>query len=268
MITRDGSRYEWDKNQGENMKRSVLLSSLLLSTSLLAAPVIPEDQKIGTFTVKEISSEEFARINNITSYGMKGVDGGTTTGQTTPQRPTFEQRVENTGKVIQTARDIVALGEAIYDLVIKGKPTNVTEYAPISVVPKDPTTKEPVDVFDLEGFSMPSEKNYSASITNGVGKEVVKFSYKVLFSYGGSYNGAGKYLSGVIIVPGSVKTSFGWDFNASMKLSGIMNHGTKADPVAGVMVTMKYQMNSWSSSLERNDTIHITGRGEIKNMNR
>lgn len=250
------------------MKKSVLLSSFLLSTSLFAAlPTIPQEQKIGSFTVKEISATEFEKLNGIPSYGMKGVDSGTTSGQTTTQRPTFETRVERTGQVISTARDIVALGESIYDLVIKGKPTNVTEYAPISVVPKDPTTKEPVDVFDLEGFSMPSEKNYSASVKNSVGKEVVKFTYKVVYSHSGSYNGTGKYLTGVNIIPGSVKTSFGWDFNASMKLSGMMNHGTKADPVAGVMVTIKYQMNSWSSALERNDTIHITGRGEIKNMN-
>ena len=114
---------------------------------------------------------------------------------------------------------------------------------------------------------MPVEKNYVAKIKNAAGKEVVNFSYKVLYSYGGSYNGAGKYLTNVIIVPGSVRTTFGWEFNATMKLSGMMNHGTKADPVAGVMVTVKYQMNSWSAAFERNDTIHVTGRGEIKNLN-
>jgi hypothetical protein len=98
-------------------------------------------------------------------------------------------------------------------------------------------------------------------------KEVVNFSYKVIYSYGGSYNGTGKYLTNVIIVPGSIRTTFGWDFNATMKLSGVMNHGTKANPVAGIMVTVKYQMNSWSMAFERNDTIHLTGNGEIKNHN-
>jgi hypothetical protein len=44
-----------------------------------------------------------------------------------------------------------------------------------------------------------------------------------------------------------------------------MNHGTKADPVAGVMLTIKYQMNGWNTAYERNDTIHVTGRGEIRN---
>jgi hypothetical protein len=165
------------------------------------------------------------------------------------------------------ARDIVALGEAVYELVKKGRPTNVTEYAPISVVPRDPTTKEYIDPFELEGFSFPVEKNFVTNIKDGTGSNAVTFSYKVLYSYGGSYNGKGRYLTNVIVVPGSVRTSFGWDFNATMKLSGIMNHGTKADPVAGIMITLKYQMNTWSSAFERNDTIHITGNGELKNYN-
>ena len=261
------------------MKKMLLTATLALSTSLMAAPSIPLDQQISSFTVEEVSASQ------LIDMGM-GLEGGTQAGQgsakagntgglpggTNPEipggttsKPTFGDRLEQGGKVIQAARDMVALGEAIYELVKKGKPTNVTEYAPISVVPRDPMTKEIADIFDLEGFSMPVERNFVARVKNGAGKEVVSFSYKVMYSYGGSYNGTGKYLTNVLIVPGAVRTTFGWDFNATMKLSGMMNHGSKADPVAGVMVTVKYQMNSWSSAFERNDTIHVTGRGEFKN---
>lgn len=252
-----------EDKSGGNMKTLLLASSLILSSSILAAPA---GQLIGSLKVEEISSSQFEAFANDT--------GGASSGETKPEekpeekpKPTFDERIQQTGKVIQVARDMVALGEAVYDLVKKGRPSNITEYAPISVVPRDPTTKEILDPFELEGFSMPVEKNYVAKIVNGVGKEVVTFSYKVLFSYGGSYNGIGKYLTNVIIVPGSIRTSYGWDFNATMKLSGIMNHGSKANPVAGIMVTVKYQMNSWSAAFERNDTIHITGNGEIKNHN-
>ena len=261
------------------MKSLLLVSSLLVSTSLMAAPSIPLDQQIASFTVEEVTDVDNKSQTNggynggyngggqQGGYGfIGGIPGGIGGGQGYPGTISQDppDKFETTGKVIQTARDMVALGEAIYSLVQKGKPSNVTEYAPISVVPRDPMSKEYVDPFELEGFSMPVEKSYVAKVKNGSGKEVVNFSYKVLYSYGGSYNGAGKYLTNVIIIPGSIKTTFGWDFNATMKLSGIMNHGTKADPVAGVMVTVKYQMNSWSSAFERNDTIHITGNGELK----
>lgn len=254
------------------MKSILLASSLLFSTALLANN-IPLDQQVGEFTITEVSSMSFKNR-------MNGPVGGEPTPPTNPipvplpvpgpgpsepgQKPTFDDRVNSGGRVIQVARDMVALGEAIYEIVKKGRPTNVTEYAPISVVPRDPMSKEYIDPFDMEGFSFPVEKSYVASIKDKTGKEAVKFNYKVIYSYGGSYNGTGKWLTNVIIVPGSVTTRYGWDFNATMKLSGIMNHGSKADPVAGVMVTIKYQMNTWSAAYERNDTIHLTGRGELK----
>ena len=256
------------------MKKLLLITSLALSASVLAAPerVNPENQI--TITTEEITVEEdFVTQKNLIPTTRDNNNRTPVRGRVyiddedyynnRPDQP--RDRLESAGKVISAARDMVALGEAIYELVKKGKPSNVTEYAPISVVPKDPTTKEIADIFDLEGFSMPVQRTYTTKIRNGVGKVLVNFTYKVMYSYGGSYNGTGKYLTGVIIVPQSVKTTFGWDFNASMKLSGMMNHGTKANPVAGVMLTIKYQMNSWSAAFERNDTIHITGRGEFKN---
>lgn len=248
------------------MKKLVLLTSLVLSTAVVAAPKQPEI----TIETIEVTQEQLIEMGLATASSNKGLDTGGFAGGGDPgpgPGPGYGaggDRIEQAGRIITVARDMVALGEAIYELVRKGKPSNVTEYAPISVVPRDPMTKEYVEPFDLEGFSMPVEKNFVANIKSG-GREVVKFAYKVMYSYGGSYNGTGKFLTSVIVVPSSVVTKWGWEFNASMKLSGIMNHGSKADPVAGVMVTMKYQMNGWGTAYERNDTIHITGAGQLKN---
>ncbi len=257
------------------MKYTLLLTTLLLAASAAqAANSIPLDQQIGSFETKEVTSN-----NKLLEPGLGQIDGTisnggiTGMGGTTFPTPDFPipsgsttDRTEQAGKIIQAARDIVALGEEIYTLVQKGKPHNVTEYAPISIVPKDPISKEVIDPFDLEGFSMPVQRSFVATVKNGAGAEVVKFNYKVLYSYGGSYNGTGKYLTGVIIVPGSIKTTYGWDFSSTMKLSGIMNHGTRVSPIAGVMITVKYQMNSFRTAFERNDTIHITGAGQVQNF--
>lgn len=262
--------------------KKLALASLILTSTAFSSPTIPKDQQISSFTVEEVTPAQLSAqgmsIPDIVNKSTLGNTSGGVTGGDLPipaptpgsegtPKPTFDDRVQTTSRVIQTLREMVALGEAIYELAKKGRPTNVTEYAPISVVPRDPISKEYIDPFDLEGFSMPIEKNFIAKVKNGNGSEVVNFSYKVIYSYGGSYNGKGKYLTNVMIVPGSIKTSFGWDFSATMKLSGIMNHGSKENPVAGAMVTIKYSMNSWSTAFERNDTIHITGRGELKNHN-
>ncbi len=277
------------------MRNFLIASMVLLSTTAgFANSLSALDAEIGSFTVTEIDSSE---VNGMEGDVTGGVEGGVipvkpgseTNGSTTgdvpggifiPDIPTYgsggysggwsggwnqnNDNVDRFGRVVAVAKDIVGLGEAIYELVKKGKPSNTTEYAPISIVPRDPLTKEVVSPFDLENFSMPTEQNYKAVVTNSRGKEVVVFKYKVVYSYGGSYNESGKYLTNVIIIPSEVKTSFGWDFSAKMQMTGIYNHGSKANPVAGVLVTMKYQMNSWLKAFERNDTIHITGAGQVK----
>lgn len=256
------------------MKTLLLATSLIVSTAVSATPTIPLEQQISSITTEEVTHEDLVKEGlAIDMTSSKSRSTGGFTGPDIPVDPgpvtgsSFGNRVDTAGRVITVARDMVALGEAIYELVRKGKPSNMTEYAPISVVPRDPMTKEYLDPFELEGFSMPVERNFISRVKNGTGKEVVKFAYKVIYSYGGSYNGAGRYLTNVLIVPSSVVTRFGWEFNASMRLSGIMNHGSRANPIAGVMVTIKYQMNSWSTAFERNDTIHITGNGQLKNHN-
>ena len=238
------------------MKKMLMVFTFVLSTQLMAAPNIPAAEQVGSVTVEEISAEEFDLLST---------DDPTPTEQ--PKPITFNERMERTGKVIQVVKDLVALGETIYDLVKKGKPSNVTEYTAISVIPRDPTTKEIVDPLSMEGFSFPEERSYVAKVKNAVGKEVVTFSYKVIFSHSGSFNGKGKYLTNVMVVPGAVKTSFGWDFSATMRLSGVMNHGTKDEPVAGALVAIKYTVTSWSAAFERNDTIHVSGKGDVRNFN-
>lgn len=231
--------------------KSTLLVALIVFSTYASATSRPHREII---TIETFESTDAGLMKIGTD--VNGAGGG---GDVAPR----VDRIERVGQVIATARDFVALGETIYTLVQKGKPSNTTEFAPISVVPKDPISKEIVEPFDLEGFSMPVQKKYTTIIKSGV-SEAIRFEYMVMYSYGGSYEGFGKWITGVQIIPVSVKTSYGWDFNATMKVSGIMNHGTKADPVAGVIVVVKYQMNSWRTAQERNDTFHITGRGELK----
>jgi hypothetical protein len=228
------------------MKKTILLTLILATNVAFAAPRIPKEHQVGKLEVVEITPE-FQKNYVVAPSILEPADP-----------------IEKIGKVIAIGKDIVALGEAIYELVKKGAPVNQTEYAPVSVVPRDPATREAIDPFELEGFSLPVERVFRANIKDGMGQSIVGFTYKVMYSYGGSYNGTGKYLTAVQIVPSAITTKFGWSFSATMKVSGIMNHGTKADPVAGVLVALKYKLNGWNRAEERNDTIHVSGNGGLK----
>jgi hypothetical protein len=247
---------------------------MTLSLALVTTTAFASEPKI-TIETKEVKSFSFEKgikpMGDTAGAGSGGItgDGGITggLGGIGVGGGTGPSRFDQVGQVIATAKDIVALGEAIYTLVQKGKPSNTTEFAPVSIVPKDPISKEIVDPFDMEYCSFPVEKKYRSQMKTG-GSVVVDFEYMVVYSYGCSYNGAGKYIQSAMVQPVRVKATYGWDFNATMKLSGIMNHGTKAEPNVGAMLTIKYSMNSWRTAFEKNDTIHITGDGQLKTYSR
>ncbi len=240
--------------------KSVLFT---LSLALLSANSMAGTEK---FTVETVEVKSFS--SNLKGFDVAGAGGGDPTAQAPlpSSQPTVGDRMDTAGKVISVAKDLVALGQDIYALVQKGKPTNTTDFAPIAIVPRDPISKEAVSPFDMENCSMPATKKYVTTIKNSTGGEGVRFEYMVVFTYGCSYNGNGKFIQSAMVQPVSVKTAYGWDFSASMKLANILNYGSKDQPVAGAMITIKYSMNSWHTAFERNDTIHMTAKGDIQNL--
>lgn len=169
---------------------------------------------------------------------------------------------EKAGKVISVARDLVALGEDVYKLVTKGKPSNVTSYAPVSVIPR--VNGEAVDILDTETWSAPVKRTYEVIYTNLYGMDVVKFRYSIIYSYNGSYNGKGAYLTSVQIIPEQVRTLFGFDFTATMKLGGIQNQGTRANPIAAATLLMEYTVSSVTVAHHQVASFFVTGRGNFK----
>lgn len=214
---------------------------------------------ISNVRVKEISTERMSqqKFNEYTkAFSVAGLNDVTQS----------VDPIETAGRVIQVSRDLVALGEEVYRLVIKGKPSNVTEYSPISIVPK--VNGVAVDILDTENWQTPIKKTYTIEYENLYGITVVSFKYSVLYSYGGSYDGKGAYLTAVQIVPESVRTLFGFDFRATMKLGGIQNLGTKKDPIAGATLLMEYNVSSVMTAQTKVDIFHINGKGGFKNYQR
>lgn len=172
--------------------------------------------------------------------------------------------IGDVGRVIYIARDLVALGEDVYRLIDKGRPHNVTDYAPISVVPR--INGRPADVFETEGWKMPVKRTFAIKFYNTYRNVVVDFRYSVMYSYGGHFNGAGAYLTAVQIVPEYVKTLFGFDFTATMKLGGVQNLGTRNNPVAGATLLMEYTVSNILKAINRVDSYFVTGQGGFKKL--
>lgn len=245
---------------GENMTR---LKNLALGLLLVSAP---------TLAVTDLDQLSTADINYLT-IAKRTVREITPPNTQRDFIDPFAQRtdpsvlqqanpIEQTGNVIKVARELVALGEDLYRLVVKGRPNNTTKYAPISVIPR--ISNQPVDLLETENWSMPVKRTYDVSWTNVYGVEVVYFRYSVFYSYNGSYDGRGRYLTSVQVLPEQVKTLWGYDFTATMKLGGIQNNGTRLNPIAAATVLIEYTIATVLKAENRVDTFFVTGNGGFR----
>jgi hypothetical protein len=232
---------------GLNMKGLFLVTTLLLSSLSYADA---RDKK-GYYQIGSVEIEEVSNL--VLADHESHLKGGGILGN---------NPIENIGRVIALGKDIVALGESVYQLVLKGKPSAKTTYAPISVIPRE--GNGPVDIFELEGFSMPVKKTYQIKYNNLYGVTIAHFMFSVMYSYGGSFNGTGSYLTSVQIVPEYVKVLWGWDLDATMKLGGIQNMGTRANPNAGATLMIEYTVSSILESIQRTSSFFVTGKGLLK----
>jgi len=229
-----------------------------------AMPFNPQDKEyltIAHVSVSEISVDNLNHEKIKTLY-QQGVDP---IGLPNPSG-IITDRIDQVGRIITVARDIVALGEDIYKLVLHGKPSNTTTYIPISVIPM--INKVPVDILDTEKWVIPVKRTYQIAYKNKLRMEVVKFRYSVIYSYGGSYMGKGAYLTAAQIVPDIVNTMFGFDFTATMKLGGIQNMGTKDSPIAAATLLMEHTVSNILQAHNEVDIFHITGTGGFKKYQR
>jgi hypothetical protein len=167
------------------------------------------------------------------------------------------------GTVIAVARELVALGEILYPLIKRGQPEVTTEFAPINVLPTDPSTGRHADPFLMENTGSPVSKKFVGVVKNGFGMTVVSLEFLVHFAPGASYEGRGQYLQNAIIVPSKIWATWGWEVNATMKLQSIANQGTRAAPVAAAVLNMNYTVKNLITHIEKNHLVELNGRGEM-----
>jgi len=233
------------------LNKTLVLSLLALSFSAWGAPRY-DDAKF-----YEISSVEVSEISHDVILDQE-------VQRTVSEKYLSGSRIETAGKIIAIAKDLVALGESVYTLVSKGKPNVTTASAPISVLPK--VNGHPVEILDTESWTMPAKRTFSVNMKNVYNVSVVSFRYSVIYSYRGSYNGKGAYITAAQIQPDYVNVLIGFDFTATMKLSGIVNQGTRENPVAGAMLIMQYTASNILNSRTQQDKFFINGRGAFKKL--
>jgi len=171
--------------------------------------------------------------------------------------------LNDVNSTVGTIGNIVNLAQKIWSIIQENQPVvNITtNYA--NAVPYGTSNWT-----QLENWSKPATKKYSFSMKNAFGSEVVKIAYQVDYTYGGNYNGKGKFLTGVTIEPLSVTTAWGYKVNLTSEVpdSTVANVGTQSDPVASMQVQLDWTVHTALKDTTSKAIYYVQGDGLLQEM--
>lgn len=156
---------------------------------------------------------------------------------------------------------IINLGHKVWAIVELGKPVQNVNMNVANALPKG------IECWsDLSGWKAPQSKIFSVEYINGFGAKVVTFTYRVTFTAGGGVNGRGKYLTNATFMPANLKVSWGFKFNAVAEVPSVFNMGSKEDPIAGMQMVLKWNVDSPLSHMEQTETYFVSGDNQIEHL--
>jgi hypothetical protein len=156
---------------------------------------------------------------------------------------------------------LITIGEKIWQIVKAGEPVLNFAANSVSAIPNGA-----VCPFNMEGWSLPQSRTYRMTYTNLMGMNMIDFTYKVIFSYGGSYGGRGAYLTNVSIHPANVAVMWGQSFNANVNIANTLNIGTADNPVAGMQVILEWDVGNVVNKFKSQRIYFVEGRGSVQEL--
>jgi hypothetical protein len=167
------------------------------------------------------------------------------------------------GDALPVLDQIINIGQKIWKIIADNKPVVdvKTQYA--TALPKGLTGWQ-----DIGGWHPPVGTIYELSAKNAYGMQMIHLRYQVLRTYGGSYQGKGKYLTAVTVEPLLVEVGWGYRFSmdASVPDSSIVNVGTSQDPVAGMMATLNWHISTVIKDSQGTGLYFLQGDGAYKEI--
>jgi len=167
------------------------------------------------------------------------------------------------GDAIPVLDQMINIGQKIWKIIADNKPVVdvKTQYA--TALPKGLSGWT-----DLGGWHPPVGTIYEMEAKNAYGMQMIHLRYQVLRTYGGSYQGKGRYLTAVTVEPLLVEVGWGYHFSmdATVPDSSIVNVGTSADPVAGMMATLNWHISTVIKDSQGQGLYYLQGDGGYKEV--
>jgi len=159
---------------------------------------------------------------------------------------------------VSTVEGIITIGSKIWKIIEANKPVVNVVHQSASALPQG------VDSWlDLENWQPPVSKVYMVKYKNLYGMEVVRYSFRVMFTHSGQFNGKGRYISKVSAMPADLAVSWGYTFNSEAVVGDTVNLGTLDSPVAGMELTINWKVDTVMRHMNQSETFFVTGDGRF-----
>lgn len=234
----------------------LLLTAVLTSSNLYASDVYSDEfQTISSVEMVEVVEDALGNEVEVKLpvNEFKQIEGSVT-----------KSNQKGVGEVLMVARELIAFGKEVYKIIEAGKPVvRIGQTTPVSVLPKNEHGTS-IDAFDLENWKMPKSKKYRVVAKNGFGMKTITFDFMLLFTYGGSYNGKGAYITGAEVASTDVSVAWGYTLDADFKVQSIVNQGTRENPVAAAVLQIDYKMSTVLKESRSSKKFMINGLGQTR----
>ncbi len=156
---------------------------------------------------------------------------------------------------------IINIGKEVWKIIEANKPVVNQRFDVAHALPQGIQS-----AFALEAWQSPKSRVFRTFYKNLYGANVVDFTFRVLYTYGGSLAGKGAYLTNVTVLPAELNVAWGYTFEAEGVVPSILNVGTSADPVAGMSLDLKWKVVTVMKHHERTQSFFIRGDGAFENL--
>lgn len=156
---------------------------------------------------------------------------------------------------------VINIGKKVWTIVEKNKPVVSVELETANALPEGVANWR-----SLSNWQTPQSKVYRVRYKNGYGMNVVDFSYRVTYTYGGMVNGKGLYLTNVNVVPAELAVAWGYKFSAKAAIPSVTNAGSHESPVGGMEIQVSWEVDTILRHMRRSSSFYVRGDGLYVNL--
>lgn len=122
------------------------------------------------------------------------------------------------------------------------------------------------DSMELQNFSNATFNSYEILAHNIYGMEILKIEYTTIHQYGGDYQGKGKYLTSISVIPTLIDIGWGMKVNFTTKTVSVSNVGTQTNPIASAIVDINIQISHLLKYTHIGAAIQFRGDSALVNI--